>query len=471
MNISLKPIKQNEEILRKLLSLKKDKEIYVVGGAVRDIVLGKNILDIDFALKGSGMAFAEEAARKLKGAFVPLSEKDDEVRVVINKELVLDFKGFTDTLIQDLTARDFTINAIALSLDNVVSSKSFSPIDPFEGLKDIEKKRIKTVSRDSIKNDPLRILRAYRFKSQLGFEISHSLEKEAETTSLKDVARERISYELKIILQAQKTYPIINRLIATGLLEQIFPFPDFFRDYAVRAHSLMVFERLEHILNHKHFPPLINDIIQRINSAPEKRSLLKLTALFHDVSKPETLIKDKDGSMHFYGHDTRGAKKMLWTLSKILRFSNAESEYVEQSIARHMHLHLLATSQELTERAMRRYMRMCGSVAEDVMILDLADGFATAGRTRHLEKTITSILELASQDAKRSEFKPYVNGNDLIEIGLKPGPIFKIILAELEELQWENKIQNKDEGIAHVKERLESGEYTMSAEPADDSLK
>lgn len=468
MSFSLHRLDRHLDVLKKIGTLKKDTAIYVVGGAVRDLWLDKDILDLDFALHGSGIQFAQEVSRKLKGAFVPLSEDDDEARVVLNKELVLDFKGFTGTIENDLTLRDFTINAIAIPLGKIIGRKEVEPIDPLRGIDDLKVSLIRAVGPDSVKNDPLRILRAYRFSGQLGFRIDSWLEREAEVTSLENVARERISYELKLILQSARTYSLVNRLVTSGLMEQIFPFPQFWKDYDVRAHSLMVMLKLEQILNGNDFNDPISELIAKINREPERRALLMLTALFHDVSKPETCVTCEDGSMHFYGHDTRGAKKMLWALSKILRFSNAEAEYVEQAIARHMHLHLLATSQELTERAMRRFTRNCGPVAEDVMILDLADGYATAGRTRHLEKTIAVILDLAAKDAERSSFKPLVNGNDLIGMALKPGPLFKVILADMEELQWERKISTKEEGVALVREKLERGDYTLPEEPANE---
>ncbi len=396
MSFSLSLLAPHLEILEKILSLKEDSRVYLVGGAVRDLWLGKNILDFDFALPGSGMKFASDVARKLRGAFVPLSEKDDEARVVLHKELVLDFKGFDKTIEDDLALRDFAINAMAIPLEDVVRKKDICPIDPFGGINDLNRGLIRAVGPHSIEDDPLRILRAFRFSGQLGFNMDPWLEHEAERTSLESVARERISYELKLILQSADAYRLVNRLVISGLLEQIFPFPLFWKDYEVRGHSLMVFFKLEQILKANDFADPITRLIAKINDDAERRALLMLSALFHDVSKPETCITHEDGTMHFYGHDTRGAKKMLWALSKVLRFSNTEAEYVEQAIARHMHLHLLATSQDLTERAMRRFVRNCGSVAEDVMILDLADGFATAGRTRHLEKTIVEILELAA---------------------------------------------------------------------------
>lgn len=462
MSFKLSGLKPYHDILRAVCALAENKELYLVGGAVRDLFLERKILDLDFAVKGSGGKFASRVARNLKGAFVPLSEAEDEARVVIRKELILDFKGFKGSIEEDLAGRDFTINAMAIDLHKVVEGKrSTSLVDPFEGAADLDKGMIRKVKPDSLQSDPLRILRAYRFAAQLGFRIDQAIEREAELVSLKGVARERIAYELMLILALPRVYPLINRMSLAGLMQQVFPFCKFWADYEVRSHSLMVLASLERILYQEpdRWAPHIRERIGEIAFDPHRAALLKLAALFHDVSKPETRIRAEDGILHFYGHDTQGARKMRRALSKELRFSNQDAERVEQIVARHMHLHLIATSPELTERAMRRFTRICADVASEIMLLDLADGFATAGRTRHLEYTIVKILKLALQDAKRAAFKPLVTGHDLIALGIEPGPIFKVILSELEELQWERKITTKQEGLAIVKEKLAKGEY------------
>jgi poly(A) polymerase len=464
--VNLSGLKPYHDILKQIATLAGKRKLYLVGGAVRDLLLEREILDLDFAIQGSGTKFASSTARKLKGAFVPLSEQEDEARVVVRKELILDFKGFEQSITEDLSIRDFTINAMALDVNKILEGKrSTALIDPFGGIADIERNLIRKVGPDSIRYDPLRILRAYRFAAQFGFRIDPAIEREAEETSLKDVARERIAYELMLILSYPHIYPSINRMILSGLLQQVFTFPEFWSDYDIRSHSLLVFSALERILYHEFhlYHPHIREMIAQITADPHRTALLKIAALFHDVCKPETRMRDDAGILHFYGHDTKGAKKIRSALSKDLRFSNQDSERVEQITARHMHLHLIATAPQLTERAMRRFTRMCEDVSPDIMILDIADGFATAGRTGHLERTIVKILELAAEDAKRAAFKPLVTGHDLIALGLEPGPIFKVILSELEELQWERKITTKKEGLAVVKEKLKKGEY----KPAD----
>jgi poly(A) polymerase len=467
--VNLSGLKPYHDVLNEAATLAGKRKLYLVGGAVRDLFLARQILDLDFAIQGSGIKFASSVARKLKGAFVPLSRTEDEARVVVRKELILDFKGFERSITEDLSIRDFTINAMALDVHKILEGKGATAlVDPFGGAGDIDRGLIRKVGPGSIRYDPLRILRAYRFAAQLGLRIDPWLEREAELTSLENVAYERIAYELTLILGCPHVYPLINRMILAGVMQQIFTFQEFWADYDIRSHSLLVLSTLERILYHEFLfhRPRIREMIEGIAADPHRTALLKIAALFHDVCKPETRVHDDTGILHFYGHDTKGAKKIRSALSKALRFSNQDAERVEQIVARHMHLHLIATAPQLTERAMRRFTRMCGDAAADIMLLDIADGFATAGRTRHLERTIVKILELALEDAKRAAFKPLVNGHDLIKLGLKPGPIFKVILSELEELQWERKIESKEEGLALVKEKLERGEYDLPREVA-----
>jgi poly(A) polymerase len=471
--VNLSGLKPYHDILSEIATLAGKRKLYLVGGAVRDLFLARQILDLDFAIQGSGVKFASSTARKLKGAFVPLSRAEDEARIVVHKELILDFKGFGHSITEDLSIRDFTINAMALDVNKILEGgNSTVLIDPFGGAGDIERNLLRKVGPDSIRYDPLRILRAYRFAAQLGFRIERWLEREAELTSLENVACERIAYELMLIFGCPHVYPIINRMILAGVMQQIFTFPEFWSAYDIRSHSLLVFSALERVLYQEFhlYHPRIREMMEKTAADPHRTALLKIAALFHDVCKPETRMRDHAGSLHFYGHDTKGAQKIRTALSKHLRFSNQDAERVEQIVARHMHLHLIATAPQLTERAMRRFTRMCGEAATDIMILDIADGFATAGRTRHLERTIVKILKLAAEDAKRAAFRPLITGHDLIALGLEPGPIFKVILSELEELQWERKIGTKEEGLALVKEKLAQGKYTLPDKPARENL-
>ncbi|MEO0084260.1 MAG: hypothetical protein ABIJ94_00850, partial [candidate division WOR-3 bacterium] len=149
------------------LALAKGKDIFLVGGSIRDILLNRIPNDFDFAITGSGIEFARELAKKIKGTFVLLSKSDDEARVVKNN-VIYDFNGIdTKQIYNDLLRRDFTINALAIDL-----RKTSTIIDYFNGIQHLKAKKIIPVSKNSLKLDPLRILRAFRLALELNFQLS-----------------------------------------------------------------------------------------------------------------------------------------------------------------------------------------------------------------------------------------------------------------------------------------------------------
>lgn len=439
-----------ERLFHSLINLAGERRVYLVGGAIRDIYLNREVCDFDFVVEGEGIEFARRFAKKVRGAFVILSKEDDEARVVFRKEIILDFIGLKDRdLIEDLKRRDFTINSIALDI-----SKEGGLIDPFEGMKDLEKGIIRPVSPDSLNLDPLRILRAIRFALELGFKIDGKVWKMAENLSLSNIAKERISYELLRIMEQDGSYPYIKRLLKLGLLQEIFPRAErLFKDYPLLEHSLNTYKKIEDILREPgYFQEFKLEWEKYFSTMDNKRALLKLSGLFHDISKPETMFINERGEVHFYGHDTLGAKRVEEIAREDLRLSRKEIKVLKTLVARHMHLHLLATAPELTDRAIRRFFRLLENEYFGLFILAYADGYATAGKTEHLERTIRRMIQLKREDEAKVKIKRLITGDDLIEMGLKPGPIFKPILQELEDLQLEGKITTKEEGVRYLKE-------------------
>jgi tRNA nucleotidyltransferase/poly(A) polymerase len=158
--------------------------------------------------------------------------------------------------------------------------------------------------------------------------------------------------------------------------------------------------------------------------------------------------------MHFYGHDSLGARNAGRMLRDRLRLSRPQIKMVRTLIQEHMRLHLLATAPDLSERAIRRFFRDLGEQAFGLMLLCVADGWATAGRTIHLEETITRMIDQQRAEAAKVRIERFVTGHDLIALGMKPGPAFKVILQELEDLQVEGRIKSKAEGLAYLKTHL-----------------
>lgn len=438
---------RNNEYIGQITALKRRQKIYLVGGTIRDILLGIPPNDFDFAVSGSGIYFARKVAKEIKGAFVLLSEEDDEARVV-KDDKIYDFIGYKENISTDLQRRDFTINAMAVDLD------TFEFIDLHNGLGDLKKRIIRLTSENSLKDDPLRVLRGFRFALELDFKIDKEFFKYAKQVSLKNIAGERIGYEFIRIVSAPDSYKIILKMNDLGLFRQIFPeAKKIIEDGFLWGHSLSTYQALE-ILMQKGFFKEMEPEFSRYFSIEKRKALLKIAGLFHDVAKPDTFLI-KEGDVHFYGHDTKGAKIVEIIGYKRLKLSRNDVQVIKKLVKEHMRPHLLATNEELTDRAIRRFFRNLGEDYFGAMMLAWADGYATGGRTRHLEQTFLKMIELKRADDAKPKIERLVNGYDLIALGLKPGPVFKIILQELFDLQLEGKIITKEEGLKLAKEIYE----------------
>jgi tRNA nucleotidyltransferase/poly(A) polymerase len=461
---------------QRLLEFKGERQLFLVGGTIRDIILGRAPVDFDFAVSGSGIEFAKSFARKIRGKFVLLSEPEDQGRVVYRKKVTLDFNGFgVQTIEEDLRRRDFTVNAIAIevrnadcpSTDRAGGVRNAEPIDPFGGGRAIADRRLIPVSDKSLELDPLRLLRAFRFALELGFAVDRQVLEQAKGISLERVAPERIGYELMRIMDCDGSFKYIARLNELGFLRQIFPEASTLFEYQeIMQHSLGTYAKLEELIHRpsffsrfepesrayfgtpcgKAFPP-----------GPRRCPLLKLAGLFHDIAKPETEFTDEKDEIHFYRHDILGARRVEIMARRRLRLSRNDLKVLKKLVEYHMRLHLLATGPELTDRAIRRFFRDLNDEYFGLMLLTFADGYATAGFTRHLEEKFTRIIALKREFDAAVKVKRLVTGDDLIALGLKPGPIFKTILAELEELQIEGKITSKEAGLECVKKGMATG--------------
>ncbi len=438
---------RNDEGIGQITALKRRQKIYLVGGTIRDMLLGFAPNDYDFAVSGSGIYFARKVAKALNGAFVLLSEEDDEARVVKDNK-IYDFIGYKESISNDLQRRDFTINAMAVDLD------TFEFIDLHNGLGDLKKRIIRLTSENSLKDDPLRVLRGFRFALELDFKIDKEFYKFAKRVSLKGIAKERIGYEFIRIVLASTSYKVILKMNELGLFRQIFPeAKKIIEDEFLWGHSLRTYQTLE-ILMQKGFFREIEPEFSQYFSLEKRKALLKIAGLFHDIAKPDTFLI-KEGDVHFYGHDTKGAKIVEIIGYKRLKLSRSDVQMIKKLVKEHMRPHLLATNEELTDRAIRRFFRNLGEDYFGAMMLAWADGYATGGRTKHLEQTFLKMIELKRADDAKPKVERLVNGYDLIALGLKPGPVFKIILQELLDLQLEGKILTKEEGLKLAKEIYE----------------
>jgi poly(A) polymerase len=294
-------------------------------------------------------------------------------------------------------------------------------------------------------------LRGFRFALELDFTLHKQFFKNAKGITLSGVAAERIGYELMRIMAEPDSFGAIININDLGLFPQVFPEAQkIIEDGYLWEHSRNTYRALEALME-KGFFAGIQPEFEHYFDLPRRRALLKLAGLLHDVAKPHTFLL-KDGEVHFYGHDVKGAKIVQVLGYKRMKLPRTDVQVLRALVKEHMRLHLLATSLELTDRAIRRFFRDLGDEWFGAMMLAWADGFATAGWTRHLETVFRRMVALKREDDAKPKIERFVNGYDLIAIGLKPGPKFKIILQELLDMQLEGKIQNKEEGLQAAEE-------------------
>ncbi|TET45626.1 CCA tRNA nucleotidyltransferase [candidate division TA06 bacterium] len=446
-----------------VLEAAEKKRVYLVGGPIRDFFLKREYNDIDLAVEGDAVGVARKFASKVKGRFIPLDAELDESRVVAG-DYTYDFTGFPKgCLLPDLERRDFTINSVAVDLRELLEGEGVV-IDPFGGLSDLGKKVLRATSKNSFREDPLRVLRAFRFAAELGFEIEKTTLKAAtrERVLLKGVAAERISYEVMLIFSQVNSYGSLSLMAEASVLCTVFPQLEPTKGVAqnklhpldVFDHSLRTYQEMENVVNHLSstpFAPFTGIVNEYLYSLPNKSALLKMAGLLHDIAKPETLQPGEDQRLHFYGHDRTGAEKIEEFALKGLRMSKKEAKTLFVLIKNHMWPHLLAGQDEVTERAIRKFFRQLGDEAIGVLVLAWADSLASVGpekSSQPLSTTIDGILHFYTERKEEVVPPPLITGKDLIGIlGLTPGPIFGKILKEVENERDEGKVQTKTDAI------------------------
>jgi putative nucleotidyltransferase with HDIG domain len=471
--------------------------VYLVGGAVRDALLGKSVHDLDFVLPDKAISVARRVADKLRAAFFPLDDVRETGRVIITqpngKRLILDFSNQRGPdLESDLRARDFTINAIAVDAHSAQSL-----LDPLGGVVDLREKRLRACSSTSFEADPLRIMRGIRLAAFFGFRIVPDtlfLMRQS-VDQIARISPERIRDELFRILDGPSPHTAMRALKILGLLSHILPEIDSLKGVTqspphvsdVWEHTLGVLNKLEEILSilAPQFDPdktasvyasvltlklgrYRDKFFEHLNTSlvPDRsrRALLFLTALYHDVGKPGTRQLDEDGRIQFIKHEQVGAV-LFMERGKTLHLSNSELSHGDTVIANHLRPIFLAYSGEPPSRkAIYRFFRDTGSAGVDICLLSLADVWGTYGVelpqdvwTKQLD-VVRALLEAWWEYPEERVSPPaLLNGNELMrEFGLKPGPIIGQILESIEEVQAIGQINSKEEAISFAQSFLNS---------------
>ncbi len=463
---------------------------YLVGGFIRDSLLGRTTADIDIALAADALEAAPKLAEALGGRFVPLDKENHIGRVVVLDKKApsggrwqLDFTSFEDSIENDLSRRDFTIDAIAAELEKV-GNKDIALIDPFGGQADLKDKTIRAVSQSVFEDDPVRLLRGARLAAELGFTIYEKTEAlvKSQCHLIAYVAGERLREELVRLLAVPHPERFLPHLDELGLITALFPELAETKgveqpkehSWNVFDHSLQTVIAVDFILRQGGWPyasekalaavpwsdRLAEHFSQEVSGGSSRRALLKLAALLHDIRKPETKAVGEDGRTHFLGHAKLGATAAAEIMAR-LRFSSKEAKLVEIVINYHMRPGQMSQQGLPTQRAIYRYFRDCGEAGIDTLFLSLADHLATRGPNLDMAgwqehaRMVAYVLEKHFEQQELVEPVRLVDGNDLINIfGLSQGPALGEILEAVREAQASGELASREEALDYIRQML-----------------
>ena len=472
---------------------KQDIQSYVVGGFVRDVLLGRDTADIDIVVAADALEIAPEVANTLDGKYVLLDKANRVARVVLtNKEAPstkgqwqLDFSTLKSNIEQDLAQRDFTIDAMAVDLSQLGGKHADSQlIDPFHGWDDLHQGVIRTVSDAAFQSDAARLLRAVRLAAELEFSIDKETEALIQRYSylIASVAGERVREELLQLLAIPRTEQLLPYLDQLGLLTAMIPElaqtkgveqpREHFWD--VFDHTLQTVIAVDFLLRQGAWEYASEEVLAvvprsvvlaehfdlEVSSGSTRRLLLKLAALLHDIAKPQAKAVDTGGRMRFLGHAQEGATIASSILER-LRFSTKEVKLVEIMVRHHLRPMQMSHDELPSRKAIYRYFRDSGEAGIDILFLSLADHLATRGPQLNIAhwQEHAQIVEyvLAQRFQEESLVVPpkLVDGHDLIDIfAISPGPEIGELLEAVREAQASGELTTREEALSYIRQHL-----------------
>lgn len=440
------------------------RKAWLVGGAVRDRLLGRPTDDVDVSLEGDPRAAAKAIARATGGTAFQLSGAFGAWRVVgPGHAWHVDLVTLRDGDIEaDLAARDFTINAMAEPL------AGGELLDPHGGRADLEARRVRMVSEDAFADDPLRTLRAVRLVTELDLEMEPATAAAARrhAGAIDRVAPERVFGELKRVVTADRARQGLELMDAHGLTVAVLPElavlrgveQNEFHHADVYEHTLEVLDAVAALERNRAF---LGDQAADLLAEPLADELtrggaMRFAALLHDAAKPQTRGVRPDGRVTFIGHDEQGAELARDVLRR-LRAAQRTVDYVAALTRHHLRVGFLVHEQPLDRRSVWRYLRATAPWSADVTVFTVADRLATRGR--NAEEAIAAHVEVARQllAAEPGPTEPLIRGDDLArELGIVPGPRLGELLAQLEEDRYAGAIATREEAVARARELLDA---------------
>lgn len=461
---------RNDEIIQFIIKhaqkISKKAEIYLVGGTIRDFCLDKENFDKDIIFENADAeVFAKSLAKELDASFIFLDEENKIYRIVLKDKInIIDIASpIGKSVKEDLKRRDLTINSVAINL------KSFEILDINNGLKDLEDKKIRHISEQNFVDDPLRLLRSYRFEALLGFDMDEELTKiiKKHAQKINQPAIERINYELLKLFGGNFTAKTLINMNKTGLLEELLPIikelkkvpPNLHHHLDLFEHSIEVVNQMQKI--YEKSPSLVKEHLQKIDFGSNTRlSHLKLSGFFHDIGKPQTWTIEEDTGKHrFIKHDDVGSKMGI-KLLKSAKFSKKQIDYIAKMIKYHIYPSHLVSCGEISDKVYMRFIRKMKDEVIDIIILAMADRLSARGpeiTDEIVKKNIDNLQALLDFYLNvKDNIEPLpklLSGEEIMEIlNIKPSKELGNIIKEIKEAQISGDINTREEALEHLEQ-------------------
>lgn len=438
---------------------------YIVGGFLRDCMLNRESCDVDITVeKGIAEKSAKMLADAINGHFVELDNVNNIYRVVFadkcNYVDIADCVG--DSIEEDLKRRDFTINALAFDIKN----EKF--IDVTNGIDDIKNGVIREISCSNITDDPIRILRAFRFQSELGFEMTPSLELIIKENGnlLQHTAKERVNAELIKLFGGSFSVCTLMSMDMYNILEMIFPCakdmrkvpPNSHHHLGLLEHSFETVKQVQ-IFYDNSCEAVKEHLSEKVFGAQKRLCYLKIAAFLHDIGKPATWqIEPQTGRHRFIKHDSIGAE-VAQPILRNLKFSKKQIAYINKIIKNHIYPAGVVTSDDASDKAYLRFYRKMENEVIDLIAIAYADRMSALGpeitqdmidkNIHGLEKLLEGYFE---EKSKLAPLPKLLDGNEIMDIlKIEASPMLGEIIAKLNEAQISSQINTKEEAVEFVK--------------------
>lgn len=484
-SVSLQEIKREDPFLGSMLphlTAACPGDIYLVGGYLRDYFLGKIPDDVDFITFADPGEIASGVASSGGGESFLLDGEEKIWRVVIDcggTRRTIDFSPVKGGSVeQDLSLRDFTINAMALDIERLVREGGLmlprDIIDKHYGWRDLSCGILRECHDQSFLMDPLRLVRALRFRHVLGMEYEertfNHLKKYAPL--INRAAGERIAAELLETVLCPGSSRFFREFESVGLLRQIFPDlaetvgleQNAYHHLDVWSHTLLTLEELDRILAAPEsvYPRQAQEIGSRMKETLQdiypRVCFLRLAALYHDAGKVQTFSRDGSGRIHFYNHQ-KYSEEATSRLAERLRLSRRAGDYMQAVVGKHMDI-ALSFRQALSPRRKRKMVSRLGEEITDVILLSTADRMATLGPLSSQEEIdlyVEVCASLLDEYERDQEIPPLIRGGDLIEeLHLAQGPLIGEVLREVRMAQLEGAVSSREEALGFARDIMRS---------------